>query len=217
MNFRLTVIVIITLVFGTVVMAHPIPDIPVRAFFYGSGKARIEVEIDPRCFLEDPNEELYMLYWYFQRCDEAEKQKMIDDAIAFVPTRLKFAFESSQGVRKPKYEVDFTTHDGRPLEKLDDPVVMRLVWETVLPKTAKTYQIQTKKVGILSVIPLNHVNNEAVEKVQVLFPGEDSYVLDLPERLSEEEIRSVMTKPLIFGVGLLIAFIFLRTFRRFSK
>ncbi len=206
----------IFLVVGAVTTkAHPIPDIPVRGFFYDGGKARIEIEIDPRCFLEDPNGELYTLYWYLQRCDEEEKNAMLEEARAFIPTRVELVFDSPEGVEEPEFDITFTTHDGQPLEKLDDPVVMQATWETTLPAAARTYQIKAKKEGILSVLPLNHVNDEAIEKVQVLFPGEDSYVLDLPLAVTKEEIRSILRRPIYFGVGLFFAFLFLRVFRRY--
>ncbi|MDF1659370.1 MAG: hypothetical protein P1U58_17270 [Verrucomicrobiales bacterium] len=161
------------------VQAHPLPEIPVWSFFEKEGKTRIEIEIDPRCFTDDPEEELYMLYWYLQRCDEAEKEEMFDLARKFIPTRLDLLFNASAGVGKPDFNCEFTTLGGRPLKALDDPVVIRAVWETTLPSSVVTYQVKAHKIGIYSVLFLNHVNDEAVPRIQTLFPGEESYILDL--------------------------------------
>jgi hypothetical protein len=159
--------------------AHPLPEIPVWAFFEQDGKARIEIEIDPRCFTDDPEKELYMLYWYLQRCDAEEKEEMFDLARKFIPTRVDLIFNAPEGVEEPTFTCEFTTLAGRPLKNLDDPVVIRAVWETKLPSSVETYQIKAHKTGIYSVLFLNHVNDEAVPRIQTLFPGEESYVLDL--------------------------------------
>lgn len=164
---------------GLPLQAHPLPEIPVWAFFEEGGKARIEIEVDPRCFSEDPENELYMLHWYLQRCDEDEKQEMFDLARKFIPTRIDLVFEEPGGIEEPTFTCEFTTLGGRPLQELDDPVMIRAVWETKLPSSVKSYRVRAHKIGIYSVLFLNHVNDEAVPRIQTLFPGEESYVLDL--------------------------------------
>ena len=44
----------IHLALAAIAFAHPIPDIPVRAFFQADGSALFQVEIDTRCFEADP-------------------------------------------------------------------------------------------------------------------------------------------------------------------
>ncbi|MDF1740602.1 MAG: hypothetical protein P1U86_15680 [Verrucomicrobiales bacterium] len=160
--------------------AHPLPEIPVWAFFEEDGTTRIEIEVDPRCFEKDPEKELYMLNWYLQRCDGEEKKEMLEKAKAFIPTRIAMLFDSAEGIPEPVYTCSFTKLGGEPLKKMDDPVVIRAVWKTRIPESAKTYQVKAKGVGIFSVIFLNHINDRAVPRIQTLFPGEESYVLDLP-------------------------------------
>ncbi len=160
--------------------AHPLPEIPVWAFFEADGTARIEIEVDPRCFEKDPEKELYMLNWYLQRCDGEEKREMLESAKRFIPTRVAMLFDSPEGVPEPEFSCSFTKLGGEPLKKMDDPVVIRAVWKTKLPESVKTYQVKAKGVGIFSVLFLNHVNDRAVPRIQTLFPGEESYVLDLP-------------------------------------
>ena len=38
------------------VRAHPAPDVPVRAFFDDDGTAVVKIEVDVRCFAENPVE-----------------------------------------------------------------------------------------------------------------------------------------------------------------
>lgn len=171
-------------------VAHPLPELPVWAFFEEDGTARFEIEVDPRCFIEDPETELYMLYWYLQRCDESEKEAMFEQARTFIPTRIDLVFDSPAGVEEPKFSCRFTTLGGKALKDLDDPVVIRASWETKLPSSVRTYQVKAHEVGILSVLFLNHVNDQAVPRIQTLFPGEESYVLDL-----KEPLKGILEKP----------------------
>ncbi len=169
--------------------AHPLPEIPVWAFFEADGTTRIEIEVDPRCFEKDPEKELYMLNWYLQRCDGEEKKEMLEAAKTFIPTRIKMLFDSPEGIPEPVFTCSFTKLGGEPLKKMDDPVVIRAVWKTRIPESAKTYQVKAKGVGIFSVIFLNHINDRAVPRIQTLFPGEESYVLELPQLTAKAETQ----------------------------
>lgn len=164
------------------VSGHPLPELPVWAFFEEDGTTRIEIEVDPRCFEADPEKELYMRYWFLQRCDEEERRAMFGAAEEFIPTRIGLVFSSPDAVvemAKPEWSFRFTTLGGKPLKELDDPVVIRATWRTTLPGSVSTYQVEALDRGIFSVVFLNHVGGEAVPRIQRLFPGEKSYVLDL--------------------------------------
>ena len=166
--------------------AHPLPELPVWASFKSDGTARFEVEVDPRCFAEDPNKELYMLHWYLQRCDDGEKEEMFEKAKAFLPTRIKQVFGPGEWAPEPLYECRFTKLGGEPLNELSDPVVIRVTWRVTLPPEVHTYQLKAHKVGIFSVLFLNYIDDVAVPRTQTLFPGEESYVLDLKKPVSKE-------------------------------
>ncbi|MDF1823205.1 MAG: hypothetical protein P1U68_01100 [Verrucomicrobiales bacterium] len=160
---------------------HPLPEIPVWAFFEKDGSARFEIEVDPRCFVENPEDELYMLHWYLQRCDKEEKNEMFEQAKAFIPTRVDLVFGPDNWKIDPDYHCEFTTRGGKPLRKLDDPVMIRVSFETRIPRSVKTYQLHAHDVGIFSVLFLNHFNDAAVPRIQTLFPGEKSYALSLEQ------------------------------------
>lgn len=162
------------------VSAHPLPELPVWAFFEEGGETRIEIEVDPRCFESDPENELYMRYWFLQRCDEEEKAAMFESAKDFIPTRIRLMFDPAEGVSTPEWSCRFTTLGGKPLKELSDPVVIRATWRTKIPASVESYHVEAIDRGIFSVVFLNHLRDEAVPRIQRLFPGETSYVLDLP-------------------------------------
>ena len=160
-------------------VAHPVPDIPVRSFFEGDGEARIEVEIDLRCFSDDPENEPYLLKWVLERMTPEEKEAYKTQAETFV-TRSVAMFIEPQGRLQPEFEWSFTKHRGEALAGKDDPVMLTGVWKTRLKQAAETsYRIEALPDGELSVLFLNHLNDEAVPRFQVLFPGEKSYRLSL--------------------------------------
>ena len=54
------------------VSSHPIPDVPVRSSFERDGTATIQVEIEPRCFGEDPPTAPYLFKKEFEELTAVE-------------------------------------------------------------------------------------------------------------------------------------------------
>lgn len=160
-------------------LAHPVPDVPVRSFFEPDGSARIEVEIDTRCFTADPENEPYLVNRVFRQFTEAEKADLVAKARAFIPRTVALFIEPS-GKVEPAFEYTFTSHRGEALAGDEDPVMITAVWQSKPDPRPKAYRIEALPEGKLSVLFLNHVNDQAVPRFQVLFPGEKSYRLDLP-------------------------------------
>lgn len=159
--------------------AHPIPDIPVRSFFDADGETRIEIEIDLRCFSDDPENEPYLLNWVLEEMTPEEKTEYKTMATAFVSESVALFLEP-EGRVKPEFQWSFTSHRGEKLAAKDDPVMLTGIWKTRLKQpAATTYWIEALPEGELSVLFLNHLNDEAVPRFQVLFPGEKSYRLSL--------------------------------------
>jgi hypothetical protein len=77
------------------------------------------------------------------------------------------------------FEWTFTTHENAPLKNDDDVVVLTGTASVKIPPAATGFSIEATKAGSLSVILRNVVRGTALERFQVLFPGETSYVLDL--------------------------------------
>lgn len=158
--------------------AHAIPDIPVRGYFNKGGAAAIKVEVDPRCFSKDPEQEPYLQKWVLDESSEAEKKTLVDQARKLIKDSIVFRFEPL-GQLLPEFEFNFTTHDGKPLAKSDDPVMVSAEWKTTIPAGVKGYKIKAEEGGTLAVPFINHFDGKAIERVAVLFPGEDSFTLDL--------------------------------------
>ena len=160
------------------VRAHPVPDIPVRAWFEPGGGAVIRVEVDPRCFEEDPEKTPYFLNAVLTDMTPKARDGMKAQAREFIRKSVEFRFEPL-GRSDPEFEFNFTTHAGAPLTKLDDPVMITGEWRTRLPQGLEGYRIKALSAGSLSVLFINHVGGKALERISVLFPGETSFLLDL--------------------------------------
>ena len=159
--------------------AHPIPDIPVRSFFGTGGETRIEVEVDVRCFADDAENEPYLLKWVLERMTDEEKADLKKQADSLISQSVALQFAPG-GAPAPEFEWTFTSHRGESLEEKTDPVMLTGVWKTrIAPQAGSTYQVNALPEGRFSVLFLNHINDVAVPRFQVLFPGEKSYQLDL--------------------------------------
>ncbi|MDA7888560.1 HupE/UreJ family protein [Akkermansiaceae bacterium] len=159
-------------------LAHAVPDIPVRGYFNKGGSATIKVEIDIRCFAEEPVDEPYLQKWVLAESTEAEKKEYIDQARKLINDSVVFRFEPT-GTFSPEFKFTFTTHGGKPLTKADDPVMVTGEWKTTITKETRGYRISATAGKTLSVQFLNHFDGQAMERFAVLFPGEDSFILDL--------------------------------------
>jgi hypothetical protein len=160
------------------VHAHPIPDVPVRAFFEAGGDCTIQVEVDPRCFDEDPDSAASLLYEFVPNMPEADRAAYFEKARAFVPKTVEFIFEPL-GRLNPAFEWKWTAKGGAELTKSDDVTVLTGTWRTTVPAGMQGYRIRALPEGKLSVLFLNHLQGQAVERIAVLFPGETSFLLDL--------------------------------------
>ncbi len=158
--------------------AHPIPDIPVRSHFDSGGTCRIEVEVDIRCFTEDPLNEPYLLKWVLDEMDSAERDELKAKAARLVREGVAFRFEQT-GPASPEFDFAFTTKDAQTLANIDDPVMLTGTWHTSVPGGASAYQIEAPASARYDLRFLNWLKGQPVERTQVLFPEEKSYLLDL--------------------------------------
>jgi hypothetical protein len=157
--------------------AHPIPDIPVRGYFNTDGTAIIRVEVDSRCFAEDAEQEPYLLNWLVKEMTPKEQAAVKKQAEDYVKKNIEFWFAPLR--IDPKFEYTFTGFDNQKLIKNEDPVMITGEWKTKVPKGIEGYKIKALKSGKIDVQFLNHVDGKALERIHVLFPGEESFLLDL--------------------------------------
>lgn len=174
-SFPLTSILLVPLAMA---LAHPFPELPVRANFLPDGQCEVRVQVDPRCFYEDPNLGPYLLKSAWETLSTEEKSEMIRRAGELVHAWVEFTFEPAMPV-KPDFQFTFTTLDGLELKKADDPVVMSGVWKTKPPPRATGWGIRATSLPKVGVIFHNEREGRTLKRFAVLFPGEKSFVLDL--------------------------------------
>ncbi|MEQ1843705.1 MAG: hypothetical protein ABL994_25155, partial [Verrucomicrobiales bacterium] len=124
-----------------VLEAHPIPDIPVQAFFEADGSCVIRVEVDPRCFSVDPVQESYLLNGILQRLPADEKEVLLTKARDLVKRSVELRFEPLGRV-DPEFVYRFTSHGDKPLQAVEDPVMITGDWRTKVPAGLEGYRVK---------------------------------------------------------------------------
>ncbi len=160
--------------------AHPIPDIPVCGSFEPGGTATFSVEVNPRCFDEDPTTATSLTRISFSNLTEARKGEMLAAAAALVKKNVEFFLEPI-GRIQPDFQFEFTGEGRRALEKDDDVVVISGRWRTTVPAGVSGWSIRATPETKVSVVFQNIINGTPHPRVAVLFPGERSYTLDLTQ------------------------------------
>lgn len=168
---------VLSLLLPLPVLAHPIPDIPVRTYFKSDGTATIRVEVDPRCFVDDPEQEPYLTKRVLDLSTKKENDELIKQSREYIRKYLKFYFQPLP--IEPDFKFTFTSFDNKKPEKSEDPIMITGEWSTKVPKGIEGYQIESLKPGKIDVQFLNFINGEAHKTINVLFPGEKSFLLDL--------------------------------------
>jgi len=168
----------------TTALAHAIPDVPVRGDFKADRSATIEIEVDPRCFAKDPTNAPYLKKADLEKMPKKEREQLLAKAKSFVSQIIRLHFEPKDSV-KPKFTYQFVERpDATPDSEGGVPVVIIGQWKTKLPGNVTSYQVESVKPGRLSVNFENKVAGKK-QKLNVLFPGEKSYKLDLSKLKSQ--------------------------------
>jgi len=164
-------------------LAHPVPDIPVRGFFKSDGTTTIQVEIDPRCFEKDSENTPYLQNWAVKEMTKKEHEEFNAQAGKLITQSVEFRFEPA-GQFNPKFQYRYATLGGKPLGKdIETPVVILAEWKTKIPRGIRGYRIKALPKGRFSVNFVNFLDGKP-QDLNVLFPGEASYELDLTKMLS---------------------------------
>jgi len=169
----------VTALFALPVLAHPVPDVPVRGEFKSEGASTIKVDVDPRCFAEDPENTPSLKKRELDRMSKDERNDLISKARTFIEKTLLFRFDPQDALR-PKFKYDFVERpDAAPDSDGGTPVVIVAIWKEKLPTDLTKYQLMALEKGRFSIYFLNRIDGRD-QKLNVLFPGEKSYWLDLP-------------------------------------
>ncbi|MBE2284841.1 MAG: hypothetical protein IAE77_15380 [Prosthecobacter sp.] len=158
--------------------AHPLPDVPVRANFEENGDWTLQVEIDPRCFEDDPNVAPYLTNADLAVTPAERKDKLKAQARDYIQKVVEIVLDPAVEV-KPDYIWEFTGAENAELKTPEDPVMLTGTWRGKIPAGTTGYSIKALETGTLSVLYHNTALGKKIERYQILFPGENSYVLDL--------------------------------------
>jgi len=158
--------------------AHPVPDVPVQAHFEADGSCLIRVEIDPRSFAADPEKEPFLQHWVLQRMTPTEQEELLSKGRDWMTRFVELRFEPL-GKVQPEFTFRFTGHGNKPLAGNEDPVMLTGEWRTKVPAGIEGYRVKSLPGGKLSVVVVNHLRGQPVQRIHVLFPDETSYLLDL--------------------------------------
>ena len=183
MTVRVVLVVSILIPLGA--FAHPIPDIPVRSFFDSDGGATIQVEVDPRCFAPDPLNEPYLVTAALQSMEVEEKAQLFSRTKGFI-ARLITLRATPGGPLQPAFDLRFTAFGDEELtagSPDSTPVVITAECK-IDASDWEEYQVASGKEMPFSVQVINVVKGER-QPLNVLFPGEESQVLDLQDGLRD--------------------------------
>ena len=172
------VTIIAAALFSQGLWAHPLPDIPVRAVFEEGGDVSSQVEIDPRCFEDDPNTAPYVTNADLPFFKEDKKALLKQKAADYVAHAVEFMYDPT-GQFKPEFTWEYTTLNAVALKAPEDPVMLTGSWKGKFGEEVKSYSIRALNYRSLSVLFQNRVRGKDVGRLQVLFPGEDSFPLDI--------------------------------------
>jgi hypothetical protein len=136
----------------------------------------VRVEVDLRFFDAEPATAPYFKNEFLPDKPPAWRTETIDKARAFVAANIEFFIEPG-GRATPEWQWEFTGQKNTPLAQSEDPVVLTGTWRTAAG--SKGYRIRSTPENKWSVLFLNTVRGKEVERTQVLFPSEISFVLDL--------------------------------------
>ena len=176
---------------------HPIPDIPVAGHFQSDGKVTIAVDVDPRSFAEDPEKVPYMTQADVNSLDKTQLQELITQASELLSTTVQLHFEPGEWFL-PSFNYELVNRNGGELLEPENEVTIRGTWETQLEHTHIGYSIRSLETAEYAVLFKNTIDGEAQPDVHVLFPEEESIVLDLarmrpPPPAPKEKLISVTT------------------------
>ena len=182
-------------------MAHPIPDLPVHGIFQTGGKALIRVDVNPRCFDEDPTTATSLTRIVFENISPERKTELLKAADELIKREIEFYLEPA-GRIQPEFTFEFSGEAGRPLETDESVVVISAKWSTQLQTEATGWSVKSSPSNKLAVVFENEVNGTPHPRVAVLFPNERSYTLDLTALMgAPAQNASLGSVPALGGSG----------------
>jgi len=157
--------------------AHPIPDLPVFGSFDRNGTSTLLVEVDPRAFSEDPEAEPFLTSLAFADFNQSKRKQLLEEAQKLVEDSLLIRLHGGDW-HLPDLHYRFSERTSA--EVPEGPVLFVEGSAELTRENQTTYQIMAKETARLDLIFTNRINGKPNRRVNVLFPGEESFVLPLP-------------------------------------
>ena len=174
-------------------LAHSIPDIPLRAEFKTGGQMELSIEINPRNWEPSPAEAPSLELKTFMLQSQSQKDAQIARTKKFIADYLEFTLEPVGNIQ-PDFTWDFVAETGKPLLAMTDAVVARGKWKTTIPAGITGWKVRSKPGHKVSLVFLNSVDGKESERVAVLFPGEASFTFDLTGLSAAQPVASPTTR-----------------------
>ncbi len=167
--------------------SHPIPDIPVIGDFDENGSSIITVEVETRSFADDPEQVPMLESADYEKLTQLEKDDFLGKAEAQIANALLVRFDEEEW-KLPNFKYDFVKKlGGNPVEGSDTFIIRGYAKRTLSPKI-KSYQIRARSEAAYDLVFTNRLNGIPQKRVNVLFPGEDSFVLNLKNFVKSKEM-----------------------------
>ena len=163
---------------------HPIPDIPVLGSFDSNGSMTISVEIDPRCFSEDPEKEPFLQREAFDGLDASERKALVENAGSLVAKALRVRFNRDVWFL-PEFRYEFVGKSHEKFELEGEVFFLRGTYKHSPDATVNSYQIKAQETAEYDLVFMNVLNGKAQKRVNVLWPGEESFTMDLTSLLGD--------------------------------
>ena len=161
-------------------VAHPIPEFPIRSSFEEGGAAIIKAEVDPRLWAAEPEKIPYLFNHELEKMTQSQRDELITKAKAYAAENVRFYF-LPLGQVVPEFTWQITSEVEVPLTKPDQPVMVTGTWKTTIPSGTGGYQVVAADTCKVGVYIHNSLRRKPLERLNVLFPGEKSYILDLSD------------------------------------
>ncbi len=159
-------------------LANPEPDIPVRCQFEKDGAVVIAVEVDPRCFTEDPMNERFMMKADQDRDPAGDLDALKQQTAEAIARWIEFQFEPAAALR-PEFALAFTGQNLAALVKADDPVVITATWRFQRPAGMTALRVRATKEARCAVVVRHFMGGAEQKRFCTLFPGEMSFPLEM--------------------------------------
>lgn len=166
------------LVIGRLAWGNPEPDVPVHCQFKSDGSVLVRIEIDPRCFTEDPMSERYLMKVDLTWRSEDDLNQLKLQAADAIARWVQFLPEPGM-VLKSEFNFTFTGQNQAALVKPDDPVVVTATCVLRPANRLSRLRIKATSDARWSIVVRYARDGIEQSRFATLFPGETSFPMDV--------------------------------------